>query len=308
MGILKSAGVADSIDALRRSASAGGRSGRSAQLFLKSDSSVKVRFLQEPTEGFMQFLEHYDEERKAFVPAIDDDPLDNHPNERTRRASKRWLANVLNVEDGRVSIVKLNQDQVNRLLSRYARYGTLLDRNYELIRNGSGRDSRYDVDSDDPTQMDVSRFSDRIHDLTEYLLGEVDEYHQTTYQADYRASKGKTAEEAPAPAPSPAPVDLEARKAANQAKKVAELDEKYGDTPPWDDGEDKKIPPATPPAAPVAATPAPGMAEIAAETEAAAAVEDPWAEAKKNGQPCVQGDDDKCAICGFPVDECLMAK
>jgi hypothetical protein len=346
MGILKSAGVAESIDALRRSASGGGRGGRSAQLFLKNDSSIKVRFLQEPTQ-FMEYLEHYDAEKKAFVPAIDNDPLDQHPDEKVRKVGKRWLANILNIEDGKVHIVKLNQDQLNRLLTRYQKYGTLLDRNYELIRMGSGRDSKYDIDNDDPTQMDLSRYQDRLHDLEEFLLGEVDEYHDTNFRQEYVEARARANGTQAEPADPPAVVtqeEIEARKAEAAAQKIAQLDEKYGEEPPWSDkdGEDTKLPPTegstiggTTPPIPAPAE-QPGMAEIAAETEAkkgeatpaelaaaqaistapaltavpdpTPAESDPWAEAKAAGQPCVKGEDDKCVICGFNVTECLMKK
>lgn len=331
MGFLKGSGVADSIDALRRSAAAGG-SGRSAQLFLKNDSSIKVRFLQEPTT-FYEYLEHYDPDRKMFVPAFENDPLDNHPNEVTRKVGKRWICNVLDVETGRVRIVKLNQDQLNRLLIRHARYNTLLDRNYELIRIGGGRDSKFDVDADDPTQMDLSRFSDKVYDLEDWLLGEIDEYHQTNFQAEYRRNNGKVtpppAPAAPEPPAATMPTQeaidqaLQARKAQEAASKVAELDDKYGATPPWEEGGGPPPPGpaptggATPPTPPA---PSPGMAEIAAETEAAtlqavpdpeppAQDEDPWVAAKANGQPCVKDDaSGKCVICGFAVEECLMGK
>lgn len=286
MSILKSAGVADSIDALRRSASGGGRGGRSAQLFLKGDSSVKVRFLQEPTQ-FMEFLEHYDAANKAFVPAIDNDPLDQHQDEKVRKVGKRWLANALNIEDGKIVIVKLNQDQLNRLLLRHTKYGTLLDRNYELIRLGSGRDSKYDVEADDPTQMDLSRFQDRCHDLTEYLLGEVDEYHNTTFQKEYQDQKAKqngaAVQDAPVGHGEPE-ATVPAVQAAAQS--VATADE----GPPWteQDLNDPKLnaaamdPTSTtagPTSTSLASTPLgttlpspasdpPGMSEIAAATEA----------------------------------------
>lgn len=314
MGILKSAGVAKSIDDLRRTASAGGgRSGRSAQIFIKPDSSLKFRFLTEPT-AWMEYQEHYDEAQKKFVPAIDNDPLDNHPVERTRQTSRRWLANILNVEDGRVHILKLNNDQVNKLLTRFQRYGTIMDRNYEIIREGGGRDSKYDMDNDDPQQMDLSRHMDKLHDLEDFLLGEVDNYHQTSYQADAREAKQKNGGGGSAD-------DVEASVAAVEtaAQKVATADE----TPPWTDKDldDPKlnagatVAEMTPTPVPAPAPEPPSMAEIAAETEAKkltavpdppAVDDDPWVQAKANGQPCVKGDEGTCAICGFDVSQCLM--
>lgn len=329
MSVLKSAGLAKSIDELRRTATGGNRGGRSAQIFIKPDSSIKFRFLTEPT-GWMEYQEHYDEDKKKFVPAIDNDPLDNHQSDRTRRTSRRWLANILNLEDGRVHVVKLNPDQLQRLLTRYQRYGTVMDRAYEIIREGGGRDSKYSMDQDDPVQMDVSNHLSKCHDLEDYLLGEVDEYHGTTYQDEYRQTKYTNGN---------APVESEVTQVEAAAQKIAEADQ-VEEPPPWSD-QDLNNPelnravtapaPPTPPAPPpppapptdptqapgVPATEPPGMAEIAAEVEAKAklaavpepapvAEMDPWEAAKMNGQPCVKGDAGTCLICGFDVTACLM--
>ena len=311
MGILK-AGVAESIEALRRSAGGAGRGQRSAQLYLKPDTSIKVRFLNEPTE-FVEYQEHYDEAQRMFVPAIENDPLDQHPSEKVRKTSRRWLANILNVEDGRVQIVKLNQDLLTKILTRYQKYQTVCDRNYELIRTGASRDSRYDLDTDDPTPVDINRFRLQMHDMMEFLLGEVDAYHNTTFQDDYRNERaqrqrsetpigGPEPTQLPAePSPAPSPDELAAKR--KEAEQKA-LDEKYGTEPPWSDKDleaaDKGVtnptaeelatfnaareavkaaeasppPPgattggATPPTLAAPSGETPGMAEIAAQTEA----------------------------------------
>jgi hypothetical protein len=318
MSVLKSAGLAKSIDELRRTATGGGgRGGRSAQIFVKPDSSIKFRFLTEPT-GWMEYQEHYDAEKKKFVPAIDNDPLDSHPVERTRQTSRRWLANILNLEDGRVHIVKLNGDQVQRLLTRYQRYSTVMDRAYEIIREGSGRDSKYSMDQDDPVQMDLANHFAKMHDLEDYLLGEVDEYHGTTFQQDYRESKG----EGGGIGAGPDDIEASVAKVEAAAQKVAEAD-KVEEAPPWTDKDldDPKLNAAAAKVEELTPTPAaepPGMAEIAAEVEEkaklaavpdpapAAVSDDPWEVAKNNGQPCVKGDNGQCMICGFDVTACLM--
>jgi len=291
VSILKG-GVADSIEQLRRQAAGGSRAQRSVQLYIKADSSVKIRFLQEPT-AFMQYQEHYDEAQKMFVPAIENDPLDQHPNEKTRRTSQKWLVNCLNVEDGRVHLVKLNQDLVTRVLTRYQKYGTICDRNYEIIRTGGSRETKYDLEGDDVSQIDLARFQAKMHDPTSWLLGEVDTYYNTNHQEEYLAQKEQNQQLPGVDAPAAAPPTQEAPPvvpptadelaAARRAKEQAELDEKYGVTPPWDDQPTTDPAPSPGPQStttgsapsptadepappPRVSSDAPGMAEIAAQT------------------------------------------
>lgn len=282
-------GIAGSVQKLRQNLTAASSSGNSRKLLIiKEDEPVKVRFLQNPAD-WMIFYEHYVPESKMFVPALDPDPLASHPDERVRRTSLRHMANVLNLETMQVQLLKMNQDLTNRLMMRYNRYDDLTDRNYEIVRSGTGLQTAYDIEPDDVSPMDLDRFASKLHDMTLFLLQEADRYHATDYAEEYQRGNGTATLDEDADQIQRAK-DAAQEKAAQREEAKAKLDEKFGDpddvshlddldetkgdTLPWE--EDKGS--------------------------------DAWAEAKAQGLPCEQGADGKCVICSFDITECLVAK
>ena len=274
-------GIAGSVQKLRQNLTAASGGGNSRKLLLvREDEPVKVRLLQNPDE-WMIFYEHYVPDSKMFVPALDPDPLSSHPDERVRRTSLRHMANVLNIETMQVQLLKMNQDLTNRLMMRFNRYETLTDRNYEIVRSGSGLQTAYDIEPDDVEPMDLSRFSSKLYDMTLFLLQEADRYHSTDYADEYERNNGGNTldEDSDATARAVAAAKERAdRKAAEDAKKEAELKEKFGD---------------------------PDTDPLPWEEESAA---DAWSDAKAQGLPCEKGSDGKCTICSFDITECLVAK
>jgi hypothetical protein len=286
--ILAGRGVAGSINALRQGLGGAG-SNKGKLLIIKEDASARVRFLQEPEEWHVFYERFVD---GSFVPVVgENDPLDAHPDERVRRVSLRHMVNVLNKETGKVQLLKMNQDLTNRALLKHQRFKTLLDRDYEIMREGSGLQTAYNLEQEDPEPLDLARFKDKLIDMEEYLLQAVDDYHGTSHAEAHRAARAGTAGPATAeevltePEPDPLPFgDTPAQADERQAR----LDAKYGTTPPWEDAA----------AAPEAAEPAPAAV-------ATAEGPDPWAQARADGKPCDQGPDGLCSFCGFDIAECL---
>lgn len=125
--------------------------------YIKEDESITVRFLTEPDEWF-RYYEHYDQVL-GFFPCIGDEcPGCESPNERTQYASQRYLANVVLTEEGKVAPLKMAKDLANRVVARFERYGTLLDRDYVLSRTGTFKDVLYDVDAEAPSALDLGRY------------------------------------------------------------------------------------------------------------------------------------------------------
>lgn len=275
-------GIAGTVQKLRQGLAAASTSSNSRKLLIiKEDEPVKVRFLQEPDQ-WMVFYEHYVRDSKAFVPALNPDPLDSHPDEAVRRKSLRHMVNVLNLETMQVQLLKMNQDLTNRVMMRHNRYQTVTDRNYEILRSGSGLQTSYDLEADDAEAMDISRFQTKLYDMTLFLLQEADRYHGTDYAEEYeRNNGGATLDEEVEASAAEAKAAVKAEKAAAEKAKV---DEKIGDPDdvshltdlgdplPWEESTD------------------------------------PWAAAKANGLPCEKGEDGKCKICSFDVTDCLVAK
>lgn len=138
------------------------RGGNTGNLKGIPEEGMVVRFLTEPDEWF-EFFQHWDETAKR--PAVCVDDCDYCADD--VRVSKRALAAVVNKDDGTVQTVVLPSTLVSRLLNRYDKYGTMLDRDYNLMRSGKGTDTEYDVDPEAPSRMNLSRFE--VPDLQEVL-------------------------------------------------------------------------------------------------------------------------------------------
>ena len=127
---------------------------------LRDGKDLRVHFLQDP-EDWHEYFEHYSDEAKFFPCTGDRDtcPGCTSASEKTQSASKRYLANVLDVNQGRVIIIKMPVDLADRLLNKRARNGgTLLDRDWTLIRIGKGFDTKYDVETEDKVALDLAAY------------------------------------------------------------------------------------------------------------------------------------------------------
>lgn len=123
---------------------------------------ITVRFLEEPSEWF-GYYEYYDESRKNYFPVIEGEDTPEGAS-----VSFRYLANAYVVDDSDVRAVKMPKSAVEQLIARYEKHGTVMDRDYELSRTGSGKnDTKYMVSPDSPAKMNLSRF--KLIDLAEVL-------------------------------------------------------------------------------------------------------------------------------------------
>lgn len=119
-----------------------------------ADDSLTVRFLTEPDE-WVEFLEHYDDTNK-FYPCVEGD-CPGCDDKRTR--SQRYLANALNVETGEVIPLCMPKSLAELVVKMHGKYSTLVDRNYELQREGKGKDdTSYAALPEAPTKIRVSRY------------------------------------------------------------------------------------------------------------------------------------------------------
>lgn len=131
-----------------------------------ADASITVRFLTEP-EDWYGYYEHYDAVRK-FYPCSDDCPGCTEGD----RPSGRYLANALDVAEGKVVPLVLPKSMVSSLVKKHEKYGTMLDRDYELSRSGNGLDTEYDVTPEAPTKMNLTRYD--LIDLEELLESQLE--------------------------------------------------------------------------------------------------------------------------------------
>lgn len=112
---------------------------------IPAEGGLLVRFLTEPDE-WVEFFEHYDEERK-FYPCTDDCPGCAEGD----RPSKRYLVAALDRNENKVLALVLPKTTAASVVKKYDKFGTLLDRDYDLSREGSGRETTYDVTPEAPS-------------------------------------------------------------------------------------------------------------------------------------------------------------
>ena len=124
-----------------------------------ADSTKVVRFLTEPDQWFA-YQEYWDNERRRYIPVADgvEPPV---------RPSQRFLAQVVDRETDQVIALKMPKDLTNRLVLRFDRYNTIMDRDYEIMRTGKGLDTSYDVTPEAPTSFDSAKY--KQIDLLEIL-------------------------------------------------------------------------------------------------------------------------------------------
>lgn len=125
---------------------------------IPSEDSLTVRFLDEP-EDFYGFYQHWFKDGpKPCIEGGDCDGCNSDvPDE--RRKSFRYLANAYVVDDQKVQPIELPKSLVEQLVGYFEKKGTLLDRDYDLSKTGSGMEgTKYMASPDSPTPMNVRRF------------------------------------------------------------------------------------------------------------------------------------------------------
>lgn len=130
------------------------KGGSSLNTFIKNvpAEGITVRFITEPEEWF-GFYEYWNDESRNFVPMAIGEVLPDGA-----RASFRYLASAVDIESDRVIPMKLAKTTANSLILKYDKFGTMIDRNYELQKHGEGLDTTYDVTPDAPSKLNLAKY------------------------------------------------------------------------------------------------------------------------------------------------------
>lgn len=142
---------------------------------LKPDETLKVRFLQDPEEWHKGYYHWLGQNflwcnREKSCPGC----------KAGDRPKMMALANAVIISSSddkeamKVVVIQMAPTLANTLLKFYEKRGTLLDRDYDLTREGSGmNDTVYSADPDDPRTRNLSRFEESMHDIGELIRGEL---------------------------------------------------------------------------------------------------------------------------------------
>ena len=128
---------------LKRNASSG------AFLQGVGEDGMVVRFLMEPEE-WLEYQEFFNEATNRSEIVTEDWVK---PAGAKRNPSKRFGVCVLNRETGEVVGLRMASTLAQNLLLYYEKYGTIMDRDYELIREGKGMDTKYNAIPEAPERI-----------------------------------------------------------------------------------------------------------------------------------------------------------
>ena len=150
-----------SVKALKESLKKGGSS---LTTFIKNvpAEGITVRFITEPEEWF-GYYEYWNDETRNFCPMAVGEVLPDGA-----KPSFRYLTCAVDVESDRVIPLKLAKTAANSLILKYDKFGTMVDRNYELQRHGEGLDTTYDVTPEGPSKLNLGKYE--VIDLEKVLL------------------------------------------------------------------------------------------------------------------------------------------
>jgi hypothetical protein len=165
---------------------------------IPAENEITCRFLTEPME-FHGYYEHWNQAGERYDPCIEGDC--EYCASGVRRTF-RYLGNAYVVDDSAVKAVKMPKTVFEQLMARYMKDGTIMDRDFELSRTGSGRDDTvYMVSPDSPRKVKLSRFT--LLDLDEVLQSMVDDMDEADDDEDdepkrkSKKSKSKREEKSP---------------------------------------------------------------------------------------------------------------
>lgn len=130
-----------------------------------------VRFLEEP-EDWAEYREHYTLEGRAFPCTKNRStcPGCTSENERVSKSTRKYGANVLLVKQDLVLPFKIPYTLSERLETRAQRNdGTLLNRDYTIIKTGQGLDTEYDVDQEEKYDVDLEHWRKQGYNLETIL-------------------------------------------------------------------------------------------------------------------------------------------
>lgn len=136
-----------------------------------SEDGMNVRFLTEP-EQWVKYREHYDENHEPrYFPCVEGvcegcQTIVDSP-------SKRYLANALDLDTKEVVPLVIPVSLAQVLEARYSKHATIMDRDYELSRTGTGFDTKYDAYNEGPSKMALKKYT--LLNLLDILAGQLEQ-------------------------------------------------------------------------------------------------------------------------------------
>ncbi len=153
----------------RRAAEAPERDSNNTFIRRLKKGDNRVRILQE-IDDWIEYYEHFNPEGFSFPCTGERStcPGCTSNNDRMKKASRRYATNAL--RNGYVEVIQIPSTLKDRLVTRSERNGgTLLDRDFTLIKSGDMLETEYDYDQEPKSQLDLSMYAPQMHDIEALL-------------------------------------------------------------------------------------------------------------------------------------------
>lgn len=148
---------AGSLKNLKKNLAKSSGGGKGFIKFIPKGGPLNVRFITEP-EGWLSYGEHFDPAVRKSYPCTTEADC---PGCRLGLDKKnKYLANVVNLDNNdRVTALQLPISLVNRLVVKYEKWGSLVNREMELSKEGADLDTTYDFDYSPEDNVRVDKWT-----------------------------------------------------------------------------------------------------------------------------------------------------
>lgn len=118
---------------------------------------ITVRFIEEPDQ-WLEYKECYSKDIEPnFFPVfegLDSDVIAGLE----RRPSKKYLTHVVDRSENKVIALKMPVTLVESIMKKYEKYNTVLDRDYELVKDGEGMGTTYEAIPEVPKRIKMDMY------------------------------------------------------------------------------------------------------------------------------------------------------
>lgn len=136
------------------------------------DRPLILRFLTEPTE-WISFKQAWiiKGQPPVIVTEDNEDEVAADIAEHKGRYSNKYLANAVNTETGESIVLEMPVTLARSVNRLYEKYGTLLEHDIEVSKEGTGTDTEYSAIPDGKTPRDLAKYE--VYDLVEALEDQI---------------------------------------------------------------------------------------------------------------------------------------
>lgn len=90
-----------------------------------------------------------------------------------QRKNDMYLANALDVENDRVIALQIKPSVLASLMLKHERYGTIMDRDYTIVRYGEGLNTEYSLENEGPSKRNLAKY--QLYDLSQVIQDAYDD-------------------------------------------------------------------------------------------------------------------------------------